>query len=212
MTFLTSGPYEKEALAAREEFFHVMGVLDESSVYAETKMAQFVDWYLFQRPMKGRLAVEEALEHMEISETERPFFEALKNTKHSLFELLKVKGQDLVLKDLFSDYKFSIKNSHIAYGFEKEELFETRLVPHEDTFVFLNSFCFHPPEAKKYILSEVKKVKKIKDEQEASRARENLMWKLLIMRNKLEQYNHLGIPQIYNNDSKILRSVLAKEK
>jgi hypothetical protein len=95
-----------------------------------------------------------------------------------------------------------IKDSPVTYGFDTSEYFQGRLIPHEDSFVFTAAFCFHPPEAKKFIDAEVKKVRKL-PELEQGAAREALLLRLFRMRNKFDQYKHVGIQDIYSNESRL---------
>ncbi|MCB0384298.1 MAG: hypothetical protein KDD43_02820 [Bdellovibrionales bacterium] len=127
----------------------------------------------------------------------------LDQNRHSIFEFLKTKNGDVFVKDLFANEKLVIKNSSVTIGFEKDQLFEARLIPVDDSFIFTQSFCFHPPNAAKYILKEIKRVRKIKDEDERRREREMLIMKLFKMRYKFEQYRHVDIKEIYTNEPRL---------
>jgi hypothetical protein len=205
MQHYTTGPHISEVQAAKDDFFDRAGTFEEGTVDFEVKMAQFSDWYLFtRRGSVGRSIIELVLDDpgYGLTDQERTFYLNLRNSRHSLFEFLKLKGDDVYIRDLFTGFKYIIKNSHITQGFNRDEYFEARLIPHDGGFVFSNSFCFHPAPVSKFILGEVKRVNKLPEEEQAQ-AREDLIGRLFRMKHKHEQYKHLDIVKIYSNDSKL---------
>jgi hypothetical protein len=102
------------------------------------------------------------------------------------------------LRDLLKGDKVLVKKSPWTYGFEAAELFEARLIPHGDSYVFCKGFCFHPEDAKKYILAEIKRHRKDPDLE-----KDRMMLKLTKMRYKFERYKHVKIDVIYSNESKL---------
>lgn len=206
MTHFSGPTYQDEVSEAKSIFFDRAGILDETSGDFEMKMAQFVDWFLFSREMKatGKTPVQMALamDQGPLNHEEKVFGENLTKTVHSLFEFLKVKGEDVYVRDVFSASKHVIKKSPITMGFNKDELFEARLIPLADSFEFSNAFCFHPPQVTKIILKEVKKVKKMSGDTR-SQAQEALLVKLFKLRYKFEQYKHVDVRDIYSPDSKL---------
>jgi hypothetical protein len=206
MQHYTDAKYRGEVQAAKEDFFDKAGTFDEASLDFELKMSQFTDWYLFVRPMEmtGRVAIEVVLDDpgYAIPDTERSHYLNLRNSRHSLFEFLRLKGDDVYVRDLFTGFKYIIRGSRLTQGFNTDEYFEARLIPHEGGFVFSSSFCFHPASVSKYIQKEVARVNKQAEEEQAL-AREELIAKLFRMKHKHEQYRHLDIHQIYSNESKL---------
>ena len=206
MQYYTGPQFRNEVEAAKGDFFERAGSFDEASVDFELKMAQFTDWYLFTRPMQssGRPSIDMVLDDTDyaIKAEERPFYLNLRNSRHSLFEFQKLKGSDVFIRDLFTGFKYVIRQSRVTEGFSKEEYFEARLIPHDGGFVFSNAFCFHPNVVGKFIQKEIKRVNKLSEE-EQSAGRADLISRLFKMKNKHEQYRHLDIQQIYSNDSKL---------
>jgi hypothetical protein len=222
MQLFTSEPYEQEVSQARDDFYKRAGKFDEESSDFEMKMSQFTDWYLFSRGLGslGKAPIQAAVDSLskedwgalgelgtlckdgELNPNSK-WVKNLAETRHSLFEFLKTKGEDIYLRDLFSDYKLVVKSSGHMTGFDKYTLFEARLIPDEGGFVFSGAFCFHPPQASKYILKEVKKVKKIKDDDERDQAREDLINRLFRMRYKHEHYRHVDLMDIYSDQPKL---------
>ncbi|MGE4133246.1 MAG: hypothetical protein AB7F86_16505 [Bdellovibrionales bacterium] len=206
MQFYTNPKFLQEVKAAKEEFFDLAGTFDESSSDFELKMAQFTDWYIFTRKMSstGRVAVEMVLDEptFAMSDSEREIYLNLRNSRHSLFEFLKLKGDDVHVRDLFTGFKYVMNQSRLTQGFNRDEYFEARLIPHDGGFVFSSSFSFHPASVAKYILKEIKRVNKMSEE-EQSTGREELIARLFKMKHKVEQYKHLDINRVYSNDSKL---------
>lgn len=198
----TGERYKDEVASAKHEFFDEAGIIDEENPQFEMRMTQFLEWYLFTRPLIGTeiTPVKHAFHggDFKYEVAEQKAVESLANTRHSLFEFLKIRGEDVHVKDLFTGKKTVIEKSPVRVGFSREEIFDTRLIPSEDTFVFTKAFCLHPEEATKFILSEVKKLKKAEPV-----LQEALMLRLLKMRYKYEQYRHLKLEHVYTNERKV---------
>ena len=208
MQHFSTGEFTVEVNAAKKQFFENAGVFDEESSDFEQKMTQFMDWFLFSRPFEGQASTPIQLIHqgkisLPLSPDEIDQLDHLVKNRHGIFEFLKLKNEDVYIKDLFAGEKLVIKNSAVTIGFEKDQLFEARLIPIDDTFVFTQSFCFHPPGASKYILKEIKRVRKLKEETERDRERESLLMKLFRMRYKFEQYRHVDLKEIYTNEPRL---------
>jgi hypothetical protein len=198
----TSEGYKAEVAQARHQFFDEAGIIDEENIAFEMRVTQFLEWYLFTRPLDGKemTPVKHALHGQEFKYeiAEQKAIENLAGARHSLFEFIKLRADDVHIKDLFTGKKIIIKDSPVRVGFSREELFDARLIPHEDTYAFTKAFCFHPEEATKFILGEVKKLKKAEQV-----LQEALMLRLLKMRYKYEQYRHLKLEHVYTNERKV---------
>ncbi len=203
ITFFTSERFQDEVAQAKKVFFDESGVMDEENQDFEMRMTQFLEWYLFTRPL-SKVGITPAyyalqLPDFQMTAEERPQFEKLAGTRHSIFEFLKIRGEDIYVKDLFLNKKIVIPNSPINIGFSREEFFDARLVPDGENFQFSRAFCFHPEDASKYILSEIKRIKKSGKPGED----EAFMLRLLKMRYKYEQYRHLKLEYVYTNEKKV---------
>ena len=202
MQHFTAKPFAKETKVAKCDFTEWAGHFDEKSDGFEVKMTQFSDWYLFVRPLApfGQAPIQLNLKEsgFKVPSGWEESYQNLVSSLHSLFEFLKLKGRDLYIKDVFSGYRITMKDSPVIHGFNKGEIFEARLIPHEGSFVFSNSFCFHPPPSAKYILKEVRKVKKVEPSQ-LEAAREALIHKLFRMYYRFEHYRHVALKEIYTD-------------
>ena len=206
MQHFTSPRYEREVQLGKDVFAKSAGNFDEESDDFEVKMSQFSDWYLFVRRLEktDKTPVNTIWEEEEflISTENAEGYKNVSNSHHSLFELYKLKGNDLTLRDLFTAEKLTIKDSTVIHGIDKGQIFETRLFPKGDTNVFSKSFCFHPIETNRFILKEVKKIKKLKDSA-YEEAKESLILRLFRMRYGHQFYKHLKVEDVYSNESKL---------
>ncbi|MCB0390371.1 MAG: hypothetical protein KDD58_03720 [Bdellovibrionales bacterium] len=206
MLLFSQNKYENEVASAKNEFHRAAGIFDEESIDVENKINLFMDWYLFHRPLSldgvrpiDKICKGEIKPNLEIPDDRLKSF---CSSRHSLFEFIKVKGEDVYVKDLFSNYKTVLKKSPVTLGFSKSEIFSARLFALNDTFVFSKAFCIHPEQACKYILKEVKKIKKLSDE-ERDQKRFDLIFRLLKMRYKIDQYKHIKLEEIYTDEPKL---------
>ena len=202
IVFYTGIDFAHEVADAKREFFDEAGVMDEENIFFEMRVTQFLEWYLFSRPLITNLKTpaQSAVTETKISKTDLEViqFQNLAQLKHSLFEFQKIRGDDVFIKDLFTGEKILIQKSPIQIGFSREEIFDARLFLDGDQYQFTRAFAFHPVEATNYILSEIKKV------QRADFVLQDvLMLRLLKMRYKYEQYRHLKLKDVYTNERKV---------
>ncbi len=200
--YYTGNEFTEEVKLAKAEFFERAGIVDEHDASFDVRMSQFLDWYVFSRPLSSlqKTPIEVAGGNGGFLKLEDEFkwLAILSHTKHSLFEFIKIKNEDVYIKDIMAGKKIIIKKSPIVVGFSPDEIFDARLIPVNDSFVFTKGFCFHPPGARKYITKEIKRVKKLENSE-----KEQMMLKLLKMRYRFEQYKHVEVTQIYTDDSKL---------
>ncbi len=204
--FYTGTGFREDVAEAKVYFQEVAGSFDEAAADFEAKMAQFTDWYVFTRKLKrfGEAPIEYCLDDPKftMSADERTLYFSLRNSRHSIFEFMKVKNDDVYLRDLFTGFQYVIRNSRVTIGFNREELFEARIIPHENEFVFSGSFCLHPPQVSSFIAKEIRKVNRL-PEAEHVKAREELMMRLFKMKQKSGQYKKLDIRDVYSNEPKL---------
>jgi hypothetical protein len=198
-----AGPlFKEEIFTAKTEFFENSGVLDENAPQYELRMSQFFDWYFFSRDLRGygQTPLESLFMTRELrfSPGEVELIDKLKQHRHSLFEFIKMKGQDVFIRDLLKGDKITVRECPYTTGFNSDEIFEARLLPFEDTWIFTKGFCFHPVDARKFILSEVKRHRKDSDLNP-----EDLMLTLIKMRYRSERYRHVRVDLIYSHESKM---------
>ncbi len=201
--YFSSPTYESEVLQAKSHFFADVGVDDKESERYEQWMNIFFDWYLFTRPISGTTLppAQYALEIDEFQQLhgdEKRVFSNLAKSEHSLLQFIKIKGDFVFFKDLFRKRKVKVVNNEFVLTLEKGDICDARLIPDEDHYFFTKGFCNHPLEANKFILKQVKALKKATEEEQSA-----FQLELLRMFFKMEQYSHLKCEQIYTRDSKV---------
>lgn len=197
-----SDKFKDELAEAKNEFFGNTGFNDENSDHFDSRMSQFYDWYFFTRDLNGfgktPLHSCHLIRELRFTPEEEILVAILKQVKHSVFEFIKIKNEDVYIKDLLTNKKIIVKKSPWIFGFDSDELFEARLIPDKESYQFARGFCFHPEFAKKYILEEIKKYKK-----NADLDKEAFFLRLCKMRYKYEQYKHVNPSLIYTNENKL---------
>ncbi len=201
--YFSSPSYEKEVVHAKSLFFGDVGVDDKESDRYEQWMNIFFDWYLFTRPISGMNLppAEYALEIDEFQQLhgdEKRIFQNLAKTEHSLLQFVKQKGEFVFFKDLFRKRKVKVVNNDFVLTLEKGDICDARLIPDEDHYFFTKGFCCHPREVNKFILKEVKALKKADPG-----IQQAFQLELIRMFFKMEQYSHLSFDKIYTRDSKV---------
>ena len=192
----SEGDFYNEVKAAKEEFFNRAGKVAEGSDLFEGQMKAFLDWYLFDRPLNQfdlcpvKMYLHE--DGKKLIEEDRAVFEGITRSIHSIFEFLKIKGSDVYVKDMITNEKYVMEDSAIRDGFSKGDIFEGRLIPSGDRYVFGESFVFHPQSSKSFIKKQIKQIKYLDDKQ-----RLRLIHKLSIMKLKTHQYSHIDVKHIY---------------
>ena len=196
----TETPFNEEVQIARRVFFENAGVLDEKHEQFDQRMAQFLDWYLFTRPQRNggrtplKMVLQEPQNYSSLIEPQE--IKALAEYRHSLFEYLKIKGEDLYLYDLFTKTKIIVRRSPWIFGFDRNAMIEARLILYENNHYFSKGICIHPPEARSFILKQVKKCRK-----QSIAEKEALLLKLLKLCYKFNQYRHVKLESIYTPEN-----------
>lgn len=201
--YFSAPNYQNEVLSAKRVFFGDVGVDDKESDRYEQWMNIFFDWYLFTRPISGT-SLPPAQFALEIDEfqqlhgDEKRLFVNLAKTQHCLLQFLKDKGDHVYFKDLLGRRKIKVVNSEFVLSLEKNDICDARLIPDEGHFFFTKGFCRHPNEVNKFILKEIKALKKA-----TPAVQSEFQLELIRMFFKMEQYSHLRFDQVYTRDSKV---------
>lgn len=188
-----------ELKKGRKEFFDAIGAVHEEDPFFETYMTAFLEWYIFDRDLANKdlppIRLFYRNHFKEFSDEEKKIYNDFTKFKHSLFFAKKVKEGLLVLQDLHNNETLKIEGNIVFSGFKNGDIFEATLVPFQGEWRFMKSFCFHPPEAKKFICKEMKKIKNLE-----RKILTRTVLKFKKMRLKLERYPHVSAQQIYNEE------------
>lgn len=148
----------KPIVDAKEEFF-----LNGGKIFAEDdnyhqRIYYFLNHFIFERPLSRASRTTPFLEYLE-SVNASP---AIEGYTHSLFKILKVRPDHILLKDLFSEKKMRVDKQELEVfeGIAKGDLFQGILL-HQGPVTFLSrGLIFHPNRSHKIILNLLKQERK----------------------------------------------------
>jgi hypothetical protein len=207
---LYAAPQVDEILKAKQEYFAQTGgeVHEEDRCY-ESRMQAFFNWYLLDRKMPdGATIVERYLREKgaELAGQDKDVMIGCTQSRLSLFEyrgnggLFSRPGKGQVrVRDLATGDDFDVTERRQMHGLEIGDLFEARLVPIGRTWHFSTSFTYHPREARREILREVKKRRK-----QGTADGRQLVWELERMFLQHERFRNVALTAIYNFDTPFL--------
>jgi hypothetical protein len=201
ISFASAERHKEELLKAKAEYFAGTGEIFEDDRAFEMRMASFLDYYVFDRPLPdtGRTPAQLFLADA-ATEAERAMRAGFVETRHSLWEVKKLAKELVRLRDQFTGKDTDVFERRQPAGLNKGDLIEARLIPVEGRWLFSPAFCFHPAEAKKVILKELKRLKK----EEPSFRPRDFIWTLAKMRLKWDRYRNIAVADIYAFDRKTI--------
>ncbi|MCH8327707.1 MAG: hypothetical protein IID15_04180 [Candidatus Marinimicrobia bacterium] len=198
----TSDHYADGIYDARQEHQKLTGEIYEDDKSYESRMAMFLEWYIYDRVLaESQMTPLESLikeNRNGWSRHELEIFEGFIRNIHGMFLVKKVRDDSIIVLNMFDDEKYEVKEEQGKLIFNKNDLFEARLMPYENAYYFSGNFCFHPGKALKFIKKEVEKVsvvqfgyKKELKKKESDLQSENKQWnkvcsKIDKMRTKLQ--------------------------
>lgn len=202
--FGTTEERKEDLLAAKAEYFRLAGEVHEDDKSFDTRMAAFLDWYLFDRvaPANGRTPAAEFCEvHGEaLPEDERAIFRGFTETRHGLFEVRKIGKGIIRLRDLETAKDHDVTERRQVAGLEKGDVIEARLIPVGGHLLFSSAFVWHPKEGTRAIFKEIKRRRK----KEPDRPFQDIVWDTSRMALKVDRYRQIPIDRIYDFEQKKL--------
>lgn len=197
IAFGSAEPRKPDLLAAKAEYFQLTGEVFEDDKFFESRMASFLDYYLFDRvsPLTGKTPAIELHDQMLAERPEQaPRFRNFTETIHGVFEVRKLGKEMVKLREPFSGKDFEVTERRQMVGLEKGDILEARLIPFDAHLWFSAAFCYHPREATKLILKEVKRRKK----KEPERTTREFAWECAKRALKAERYRQIAVEKIYD--------------
>jgi hypothetical protein len=200
IAWATAPDRQEELLRARTEFFERAGQIWDDDKSFEPRMGAFLEYWLFDRRLDGT-ATTPAEAYLVAapgpSPEERVIFEGFTRTLHAVFEIRKLgTAAGVRVRELWSGTDYEVFERRGVVGLAKGDLLDARLIPFEDKLMFSNVFLYHPREARKAILKEVKRRKKAGDPATPGA----FAWELARMALKLERYRNVAVENIYRFD------------
>ncbi len=155
----TSDKYADGIYDARKEYQNNAGEIYEDDKSYESRMAIFLEWYVFDRvdPDKDLTILEMLIN--EKREAWPPYllgiYEGFKANIQGIFSIKKIRSDSITVINLFDNEKYQVVESDAKLHFNKGDLFEGRLVPYQNDYYFTGNFCFHPEKAGKFIRKQI---------------------------------------------------------
>jgi len=160
----TNPPYSNNLLVARQEYQMYAGDIFEDDKSYENRMALFLEWYIFDRidPAHDQTLLELIINNGKGVTLDQPKNINVFNSHiHGLFIIKKIKDHSIKVINLFDNEQYDVVDPSGKFYFSKNNIFEGRLIAHENTYYFTGNFCFHPEGSKKFIKSEIEKIASI---------------------------------------------------
>ena len=151
----------EQIMMAKKEYQKTTGEIYEDDKSYNSRMTLFLEWYLLDQyePGTRQTVLENIIEDNSSSWTPdrlESYKDVSKNIQ-ALFEIKKVHDNSVTVLDLFTDEKYRIEEEDSKLAFRKNDIFQGRIVPHNDKYFFTGDFCFHPIKTQRYIKGEAKK-------------------------------------------------------
>jgi hypothetical protein len=201
LSWATAEPRKDLLLAARREHFARYGEPHEEDRTFEARVNGMLDHYLYDfRPAGGPATTLESFLEAQaavLSPEELRAFRDLASNLHGLFEVRKIGDATVRLRDVFTGKDLAVTERRQVAGLEKGDLLEARLLPYDGALFFSGAFLYHPREARKPILGEVKRLKKAAG-RGASPDVKAFLAMLAQMALKLERYRNVRLESIYD--------------
>jgi hypothetical protein len=202
LSWATAEPRKDDLLAAKREHFARHGEPHEEDRSYEVRLNAMLDHYLYDfRPQGGTGTTLERFMEAEgpsLGSAELAAYRDLAMNVHALFEVRRIREGEVRVRDVFTGSDHDVTERRQVAGLEKGDLLEARLIPFGGALLFSGAFLYHPREARKTILAEVKRLKKEAGEEPDVRA---FLGTLARMALKLERYRNVRLESIYDFSS-----------
>jgi len=199
LSWATAEARKDDLLAARKDHFARYGEPHEEDRSYEARQNGMLDFYLYDWRPQGASTVERFVESQVAALTpdEIALCRDLAGNVHGLFEVRKIKDGLVRLRDVFTTADHDVSERRQLPGLGKGDLLEARLLPYGGKLVFSGAFLYHPPEARKAILAEVKRLRKEAGKGGAPDV-PTFLALLSRMAFKLERYRNVRLESIYD--------------
>ncbi len=201
LSWATAAPRDQDLLRAKKEHFERYGEPHEEDRSYEVRVNGMLDHYLFDFRVRDgvgttlELFLEAAGPSLPPEEVEA--YRALAQNVHGLFEVRKIKEGRVRLRDVFSGRDHDVTERRHVAGLEKGDLIEARLLPFDGTLLFSGAFLYHPREARKVVLAEVKRMRKTVPKGMEIDVK-GFLARLSRMAMKMERYRNVRLESIYD--------------
>jgi len=155
---------DKQILEAKKTYQMETGTLYEDDKSYNSRMALFLEWYLFNNcaPKSSKTVLEVLLENNseEFNTDQLKIYKNISKSTQSLFLIQKVHEDGVKAINLFTDEIYLVQEKDSRLIFKENDIFQGRIIYFKKYFYFTGNFCFHPKKSHKYIKYEIKLIAK----------------------------------------------------
>ena len=155
---------DQQILAAKKTYQMETGILYEDDKSYNSRMALFLEWYLFNNcaPKSSKTVLEVLLENNseECNTDKLKIYKSISKSIQSLFLIQKVHEDRVKAINLFNDEIYLVQEKDSRLIFKENDIFQGRIIYFQKYFYFTGNFCFHPEKSHKYIRYEIKLISK----------------------------------------------------
>jgi len=155
---------DQQILAAKKTYQMETGILYEDDKSYNSRMALFLEWYLFNNcaPKSSKTVLEVLLENNseECNTDKLKIYKSISKSIQSLFLIQKVHEDRVKAINLFNDEIYLVQEKDSRLIFKENDIFQGRIIYFQKYFHFTGNFCFHPEKSHKYIRYKIKLIAK----------------------------------------------------
>jgi hypothetical protein len=160
--YLSHSGREEDLAEAKASYFNEAGGLFGDEQTYDMRIANFLEWYIFDRRLGGVTFIEAFI--LRISDDgKRKAFQELGQGIRSIFEIKKVSKASISFKDLKDGKKYVAQPLAGVDGFDKGAIMDARLLPQDNNLYLSPSYLFHHEGSKKFIMRKIKDALKSQD-------------------------------------------------
>lgn len=193
----TSGD-NADVVSAKEQYFERTGPVFDDDRQLEQRMVGFVEHYVCDRPLPREGVSPARLHFQRAVRGETPEraagFAALTQSRHSLFEVVRLRDGEVLVSALLSGLYFSVVERRSLPGIKAGAIIECRLIPTEGSHCFSDAWCVHPQAAAPFIKKRALALAR------AGRDEATLVDECAQRSLKVDRYRQIPIARIYSFD------------
>ena len=203
-----------DIVAARHDYFsRTGGEVHEDDRSFEQRMQGFFNWYLFDRRVRENgveLSPAQRFLNERGAQLEPAARELIAGGTQSRLSLYEYRGRrslfrrvaagSIRVRDIITKDDFDVLERRQMVGLEEGDLLEARLIPTGNKWHFSSSFIYHPRDARRTILKEIKRRRKALELADP-RA---FCWEVSRMALQAERFKNVPLHAIYNFETPFL--------
>ncbi len=189
--------YPEDLELAMKEFEGLTGKFDDEHENFNSKMDDFRTWFVlfYNFSEKKYYMLEKAKDKLS------GIYKKFSTSNSSVFKILKIKKDQILLKDLIYKQTFKVEDSLQALTLEEGGFIQTTVFKtSEKLYTMAFGVISHPNEARVFILKQIKSLlknnKKTKDKIKLDSF--SLLQELMSMRYQLYKYKQVSVDKVYN--------------